>query len=114
LRLDAGLSGQGDFYRLNPDGTVTWETVDTQTPLTVSVLGPGGAWVQIWTGIGSVHETALVEPSVGGGYDPTGEAIHFHVQGKLTMVDGSSWSLHVVAMEQDQEFKVLKIDFQPK
>jgi hypothetical protein len=113
LRLDVVLIGQGDFLRLNPDGTLTWQTVAPRTPMTVSVVGDDGAWVPRWVGSGSFHETALVVLEPNGSLSETGESTYIHVQGQLAMADGSEWSLLVVAVEQNQEFKVLTIDLHP-
>jgi len=80
--------------------------------MTISVLVDGD-YIPAWIGSGSYHLTQSVEP-VNGGYDGTGEASYGHIQGQfIGLVDGSEWSLHVVAIEQDQEFKILTIDFQP-
>ena len=69
----------------------------------------------MWSGSGSFHLTDIVQPAADGGYDLTLEALYLHVQGQLTnLVDGSPWSLHVVAVLQDYEEKALKIDFQPR
>lgn len=59
LRLDVVLSGQRDFLRLNPDGTLTVEHVESKAPITVSILGNDGNWVQLWVGSGSFHHIAL-------------------------------------------------------
>jgi len=93
LRLVVVFSGQGDFIRLNPDGTWTMELVEPKAPLTVSVLS-NGDWVTMWVGNGSVHDTFLGQPMSDGSFIGTGEALHLHVEGKLTNVlDGSKWSL---------------------
>lgn len=69
----------------------------------------------MWAGSGSLHDTGLVEPAADGSFDFTGEADYLHVEGKLTnLIDGSKWSLLVVAVEQDYVFKELKIDLQPR
>ena len=74
-----------------------------------------GQWVPVWIGSGSYHDTELVVPAADGSFDGTGEANHLHVEGKLTnLLDGSEWSLLVVAVIVDYEFKVLKIDLQPR
>ena len=115
LRLDVVLSGQGDFFRLNPDGTLSLEIVEPKAPLTVSILGSDGDWVPLWVGSGSLHDTGLVEPAPDGSLVGTDEADHIHVEGKLTyLLDGSQWSLLVVAAIVDYEFKELKIDLQPR
>jgi len=115
LRLDVVLSGQGDFHRLNPDGTLTAQIVEPQAPMTVSVLGSEGDWVPMWVGSGSFHDTGLVELAADGSFVGTNEADHLHVEGKLTnLLDGSEWSLLVVAVIVDYEFKELKIDLQPR
>ena len=113
LRLDVALSGRGDFFRHNPDGTWTVQIVEPRAAMTVSVL-IDGSWVPMWVGSGSFHDTFLVEPAADGSFDGTGEADHLHVEGKLTnVVDGSKWSLLVVAVVVDYEFKELKIDLLP-
>ena len=113
LRLDVVTSGQGEFVRQNPDGTWTLQSVDPQAPVTLSVRGSDGSWVPMWVGIGSFHITGLVE-LMPGFYEYTGEAYSLHVEGKLTNVlDGSEWSLLVVAVAQNYEVKKLKIDLQP-
>ena len=99
MRLDVVISGQGDFFRHNPDGTLTLQIVEPQAPMTVSVLGSDGDWVPMWVGSGSFHDTGLVELAADGSFVFTGEADHLHVEGKLTNVlDGSEWSLLVVAV----------------
>ncbi len=114
LRLDVVLSGQGDFLRLNPDGTLTWQTANPKAPMTVSVLIDGG-WVPLWAGTGSMHATGLVVQEGDGSLSATGEANYLHVEGNLTnQLDGSTWSLLVVAVQQDYEFKKLKIALQPR
>jgi hypothetical protein len=114
LRLDVVFSGQGDFFRHNPDGTWTLQAVEPRAPMTVSVLIDGG-WVPMWVGSGSFHDTFLAEPAGDGSFNGTGEDVHLHVEGKLTnVVDGSKWSLLVVAVVVDHEFKELKIDLQPR
>jgi len=114
LRLDVVLSGQGDFFRHNPDGTWTLQVIEPKALLTVSVRIDGG-WVPMWVGSGSFHDTFLGEPAGDGSFDGTGEAEHLHVEGKLTnVVDGSKWSLLVVAVVVDYEFKELKVDLQPR
>jgi len=115
LRLDVVLSGQGDFHRLNPDGTLTSQIVEPQATMTGSILGSDGNWVPMWVGSGSFHTTGLVQPAGDGSYDSTGEAFYTHVEGKLTNVyDGSKWTLLVVAVVVDYEVKVMKIDLQPQ
>ena len=58
---------------------------------------------------------AWLSQTADGFFDSTGEASSLHVEGKLTNVlDGSKWSLLVVAVVQDYEFKELKIDLQPR
>ena len=44
LRLDVVLSGQGDFFRHNPDGTWTLQVIEPQAPMTLSVRGNDGGW----------------------------------------------------------------------
>ena len=113
-RLDVVLSGQGDFHRLNPDGTLTSEIVEPKTSMTVSVLVDGD-WVPMWVGSGSLHDNSLVVQAADGSFESTGEASYQHVEGKLTnLLDGSEWSLLVVAVIRDYEFKELKIDLQPR
>ena len=115
LRLDVVLSGQGDFFRHNPDGTWTLEVVEPKATMTVSVRESDGDWVPMWIGSGSYHNTELVEPAADGSFVGTGEVSHLHVEGKLTNVlDGSKWSLLVVAAIVDYEFKELKVDLQPR
>ena len=115
LRLDVVLTGQGDFFRLNPDGTLTLEIVEPKAPMTVSVRGSDGGWVPIWVGSGSLHSIDLVEQTADGSFGTTGEASSLHVEGKLAnLLDGSEWSLLVVAVEQNYEFKKLKINLQPR
>jgi hypothetical protein len=114
LRLDIVTSGQGDFFRHNPDGTWTLQNVDAQAPVTLSVPGSDGGWVPMWVGSGSFHITGLVELTADG-FEFTGEAYSLHVEGKLTNVlDGSEWSFLVVAVAQNYEVKKLKIDLQPQ
>ena len=114
LRLDVVTSGQGDFFRYNPDGTSTLQNVEPQAPVTLSVRGSDGGWVPMWVGSGSFHITGLVELTADGFFEFTGEAYSLHVEGKLTNVlDGSEWSLLVVAVAQNYEVKKLKIDLQP-
>jgi len=111
LRLDVAISGRSDYYRLNPDGTLSFQTVEPQASMTLSGLGSDGAWEPMLTGYGTLAFHALVDDD----RNSTGEATYLAVQGQLTSVDdGSEWSLHVVAVQQDQEFKVLKIDIQPE
>ena len=115
LRLDVALTGQGDFLRHNADGTWTLQIAEPQAPMTLSVRGSGGGWVPMWAGSGSFHIIGLGEPAADGSFYFNNEAAYFHAEGKLTNVlDGSEWSLHVVAVIKDQQFKVLKIDLQPK
>ena len=115
LRLDVFLTGQGDFFRLNPDGTLSLEIVEPKAAITVSILGSNGDWLPMWVGSGSFHDTGLVELAAGGSFNSTGEADHLHVEGKLTnLLDGSEWSFLVVAVIRDYEFKELKIDLQPR
>jgi len=110
LRLDVAISGQSDYFRLNPDGTRTFQTVEPQASMTVSVLGSDGAWEPMLTGYGTLAFQALVDEN----RNATGEATYLNAKGKLYAADGSEWSLLVVAVQQDQEFKVLKIDIQPE
>jgi hypothetical protein len=115
LRLDVALTGQGDFFRLNPDGTLSLEIVEPKAHMTVSILGSNGDWVPMWVGSGSFHNAELVEQEADGSFVGTGEASYNHVEGKLTnLLDGSDWSLLVVAVIRDFEFKELKIDLQPR
>jgi hypothetical protein len=115
LKLDVLTSGQGEFIRHNPDGTWTLQSVEPQAPVTLSVRGSDGGWVSMWVGSGSFHITGLVEPSPDGSFVFTDEAAYLHVEGKLTNVlDGSKWSLLVVAVAQNYEFKKLKIDLRPR
>ena len=115
LRLDVVLSGQGDFFRLNPDGTVTLEIVEPQAPMTVSILGINGDWVPMWAGSGSLHDTYQVVQAADGLFVETGEDDHMHVKGKLmNLLDGSQWSLLAVLEIVDYEIKELRIDFQPR
>ena len=115
LRLDVAISGQGDFFRLNPDGTLTLEIVEPKAPMTVSILGSNGDWVPMWVGSGSLHDNSLIVQAADGSFESTGEATSLHVEGKLTnLLDGSKWSLLVVAVIRDYEFKELKIDLQPR
>ena len=115
MSLNVVLSGQGDFFRHNPDGTWTLQIAEPKAPMTLSVRGSGGDWVPMWAGSGSFHIIGLGEPAADGGFDFTNEAAYLHVEGKLTNVlDGSEWSLHVVAVIQDYQFKQLKIDLQPR
>ncbi len=115
LRLDVVLTGQGDFFRHNPDGAWTLQTVEPQAPMTLSVSDGKGGWVPMWVGSGSLHDIGLVEPAADGSFDFTGEADSMRVEAKLTnVVDGSEWALLVVAMVVDYEVKELKIDLQPQ
>jgi hypothetical protein len=115
LRLDVVTSGQGDFFRHNPDGTWTLQVVEPQAPMTLSVRGGGGSWVPLWVGSGSLHDIGLVEPAADGVFDFTGEDDYLHVEGKLTnALDGSKWSLLVVAVVVEYEVKQLKIELQPR
>lgn len=114
LMLHVDTSSPGTFVRSNPDGTLTINVIGTQAPMTISILDDGD-YIPAWIGSGSFHMTQSVEPVPGGGLTGTGEASYIHVQGTFTsLVDGSLWSLHAVVVEQDQEFKILTIDFQPK
>jgi len=116
LKLEIVYDGtMGDFVRANPDGTLSINTTGTQAAMTVSVLDEG-EYIPAWIGSGSFHSTDLVEPSPDPDfhYMSTGEARYWHIQGQLiSLLDGSEWSLHVVVVQQDQEFKVLTLDFQP-
>lgn len=115
LRLEVVLSGQGDFFRHNPDGTWTLQTIEPKAPMTVSVRGGDGGWVPVWVGDGSFHDTYLAEPAGDGSWNGTGEAEHLHVEGQLAnLLDGSKWSLLVVAEVVDFEFKELKVELQPR
>jgi hypothetical protein len=115
LRLDVVLSGQGDFIRHNPDGTWTLQNVEPKAPMTVSVSDGTGGWVPMWVGTGSFHDTYLAEPAGDGSWNGTGEADHLHVEGQLTnLLDGSKWSLLVVAEVVNYEFKELKVELQPR
>jgi hypothetical protein len=115
LRLDVVLSGQGDFFRHNPDGTWTLQTVEPKAPMTVSIRGNDGGWVPMWVGGGSFHDTWMAEPAGDGTWNGTGEADHLHVEGKLTnLLDSSKWSLLVVAEVVDYEFTELKVELQPR
>jgi hypothetical protein len=115
LRLDIILTGLGDFFRLNPDGTVSLEIVEPKAPLTASILGSDGNWVPTWGGSVSFHSNDLVEQAADGSFESTFEAFSFHVEGKLTnLIDGSKWSLQVVAVVVDYQFKELKIDLHPR
>ena len=115
LRLDVVLSGQGDFFRLNPDGTLTAQVVEPKAPMTISVRGSDGGWEPMWVGSGSLHDTGLVEQVADGSFAGTGEADHLHVEGRFTnLLDGSKWSLLVVAVVVDYQFKELKVELQPQ
>jgi len=114
MRLDVYDTGQSVVHVLNPDGTLHAYATATQAAMRLSVLGSDGEWVPTWTGIGSFHKTSTIEQVSEDAFSDTGEAIYFHVQGQLTMADGSPWSLLAVAVEQDYEFKVLKIDLRPR
>jgi hypothetical protein len=114
LRLDVVTSGQGDFLRLNPDGTLTLEIVEPKAPMKVSVL-VDGVWVPIWEGSGSLHDNFLVVREADGSLSSTGEDDHMHVEAKLTNVlDDSKWTLRVVVAIVDYEIRQLQIDLQPK
>jgi hypothetical protein len=115
LSLYIVTSGQGDFLRRNPDGTLTLQSVEPQAPITVSVSDGNGGWVPMWVGTVSFHAIGLVVQEPDGVLDSTGEAFSVHVEGKLTNVfDGSKWSLLVVAEVVDYEVKKLKIDLRPR
>ena len=115
LRLDVVISGQGDFFRENPNGTWTLQSVEPQAPITLSVRGGDGGWVPLWVGSGSFHITGPVEVTSDGFFDFTGEAFSLHVEGKLTNVfDDSEWSLLVVSVAQNYEVKKLKLDLHPR
>jgi len=109
-RLDVAISGQSDYFRLNPDGTLTFQTVEPQAPMTLSVLGSDGVWEPALVGCGTLAFHALVDDQ----RDSTGEATYLQAEGRLYAADDSEWSLHVVAVQQHQEFKVLKIEIQPQ
>ncbi|HUS36331.1 MAG TPA: hypothetical protein VM680_13350 [Verrucomicrobiae bacterium] len=114
LKLDVVTTGQGEVVRLNPDGTLTLQSVEAQAPVTLSVRGSDGEWVLMWAGIGSFHITGLVEATEEF-FSFTGEAYSLHVEGKLiNVLDGSEWSFLVVAVAQNYEVKKLKIDLQPR
>jgi hypothetical protein len=114
LRLDVVTSGQGDFLRLNPDGTLTFEIVEPKASMKVSVL-INGDWVPMWEGSGSLHDNFLVVREADGSLSSTGEDDHMHVEAKLTSVgDDSKWTLRVVVAIVDYEIKQLQIDLQPK
>ena len=114
-RLDVVFSGQGDFIRHNRDGTWTLQAVEPKATMTVSVRGSDGGWVPMWVGSGSFHDTFLAEPASDGSFNGTGEVVHLHVEGKLTnLLDGSKWSLLLVAVVVDYEFKELKVELQPR
>ena len=115
LRLDIVLTGQGDFFRLNPDGTLSLEIVEPKAPLTASTLGSNGEWVPMWDGSVSFHSNDLVERAADGSFESTFEAFSFHVEGILTnRIDGSKWALLVAAVVVDYEIKLMKIDLQPR
>jgi len=115
LSLYIVTSGQGDFLRRNPDGTLTLQSVQPQAPITVSVSDGNGGWVPMWVGSVSLHAIGLVVQEPDGVLDSTGEAFSVHVEGKLTnVVDGSNWALLVVAVAENYEFKELKIELQPR
>ncbi|HKS38946.1 MAG TPA: hypothetical protein VJW76_17255, partial [Verrucomicrobiae bacterium] len=78
LRLNVVTSGQGEFFRQNPDGTWTLQNVEPQAPVTLSVRGSDGSWVPMWVGIGSFHITGLVELTAEF-FEFTGEAYSLHV-----------------------------------
>jgi hypothetical protein len=114
LRLEVVTSGQGDFFRHNPDGTLTLELVEPKAPMTVSVL-VDGVWVPMWEGSGSLHDNFLVVREADGSFSSTGEDDHMHVEAKLTNVlDGSKWTLQVVVAIVDYEIKQLQVDLQPR
>ncbi len=115
LRLEVVTSGQGDFFRLNPDGTLTLKIVEPKAPMTVSVSDGNGGWVPVWAGNGSLHDNFLVVREADGSWYSTGEDDHMHVEAKLTNVlDGSKWTLQVVVAIVDYEIKQLQIDLQPR
>lgn len=110
-RVDIAITGRSDYYRLNPDGTLTFQTVEPKASITLSVPGGGGTWEPYMIGYGTLAVHALVD-SEG---NTTGESTYFEIQGQLTrLVDGSEWLLQSVGVEQDQEFKVVQIHLQPK
>ena len=114
LRLEVVTSGQGDFFRHNPDGTLTLEIVEPKAPMKVSVL-VDGAWVPMWEGSGSLHDNFLVVREADGHWYSTGEDDHMHVEAKLTNVlDDSKWTLRVVVAIVDYEIKQLQVDLQPQ
>lgn len=113
FRLDVVTTGQGELLSRNPDGTLTLQSVEPQALITVSVLGSDGGWVPM-VGSGSFHITGLVVQA-GDSFYFTGEAAYLHVEGKLTNeLDGSEWSLLVVAVLRDGEFKKLTIELHLK
>jgi hypothetical protein len=115
LRLDVATSGQGDLLRLNPDGTLTLEVVEPKAPMKVSVSDGNGGWAPVWAGTGSLHDTFSAVQEADGSLSSTGEDDAMHVEAKLTnLLDGSEWSLLVVAAIVDFEVKELKIDLQPR
>jgi hypothetical protein len=106
-RLDVAITGQSDYIRRNPDGTLTWQAVEPQAAMTLSVPGSNEPWDTEFIGYGTLAFHALVDEDL----DSTGEETYLAVEGKLTRVkDRSEWLLHVVAVQKNQEFKVLKID----
>jgi hypothetical protein len=115
LRLDVVTFGQGDFLRLNPDGTLTLEVVEPKAAMTIRVSDGNGGWVPMWVGSGSLHDNFLVMRETDGSLSSTGEDDHMHVEGKFTNVlDGSQWTLQVVVAIVDYELKQLQIDLQPR
>jgi len=114
LALEVTTQEPGNHVRLNPDGTYSIDVTGTQAPMTLSVPDGNGEWVVLWSGSGSFHSTDTVEPVGDDGYASTLEAFYMHVQGKLiNQLDGSVWSLHVVAIIRNGEFQVLQIDLEP-
>jgi len=106
-RLDIAISGQSDYTRLNPDGTLTWQTVEPKAAMILSVPGSNEPWESKFIGYGTLAFHALVDED----FNSTGEETYLAVEGKLTSVeDDSEWLLRVVAVQQEQEFKVLMID----
>jgi len=115
FKVEIVFGAPGDFIRANPDGTLFIKVNATQAPMTISIPGEDeGEWIPAWVGSGQFQSTDVVVPE-GEGWVSTGEAGHESYQFQLTsLADGSEWTLHAVVSVVDYEFKVLKIDFQPK